>query len=538
MDGLSVGLENPPTTRRQIQRVKTGCRTCKARRVKCDEHWPSCLRCTSSGRECDGYGVWGGGHPSRPTAQCLDLHRPSNTGPAGRLNAEDRRVLEWCLLAKLQGVFPFPFWESLVPQACHNEPVILSCVLALGSVHKRAFIDEGSTNSEREVNNLESITLRHYNTAINLLNGSQSDGSRVSTQVTLIACLTFVIIEYLQKRQYQGLIHLQHGLQILGSQKYNNMQQSSRDPVEDWLAEAFGRLDIQSRLLFNTTTDNQSRLNNQASKRPLTLRSLHEARQQLDLLVSEAFRLQRQGRIAESSTNISRLFQALIIQQQLQEDLSSWLQAYRAWRTRPPPSLLQPPSSLPEQLARRLLLIYHTMASIITATALYSGDESVFDQHILQFASIIALSKDILKATRFVFSGRVSSHGHCNQTFSFTSDIGLIPPLYYTALKCLDPRMRWDALSILETETHREGIWDGPTAALIAGEIHGEEGVTNGRRNSTPPDSPVPQLWRVSDIQVEPPHSPEMELVLVCRRKLGDGTWTVIKRRHKGFHWY
>ncbi|KAH8683822.1 hypothetical protein BGZ61DRAFT_356697 [Ilyonectria robusta] len=553
MDGPSIGVDCPPTARRGIQRVKTGCRTCKARRVKCDEQRPSCWRCTSSGRECEGYGVWGGGHPSRPPAQPLDLHRPNNTGPVGRLNAEDRRVLEWFLLARLQGVFPFSFWESLVPQACYNEPVILSCVLALGSVHKRAFMDKGPTNSQSEVNNLESTTLRHYNTAINLLNGSQSDGSRASTRVTLTACLTFVIIEYLQKRQAQGLLHLQYGLQILKSQEYDNMRQSSRDPVDDWLAEAFGRLDVQARLLFDATTDKQSHLSNRASKeRPITLRSLHEARQHLDLLVSEAFRLQRQGRITESSANTSRLFEALIIQQQLQRDLGSWLQAYRTWRTGPPTSLPQPQSSLPERLARRLLLIYHTMAGIITATALYSGDETAFDRYMPQFSSIIASTKDILEATRPVIASRVLSHGHCSQTFSFTSDMGIVPPLYYTALKCRDPRMRRDALSILETETHQEGIWDGPTAALIAAEvirleetpypeqdeIHDEDRVTNGRRNSTSSESGFPRLWRISDIQVEPPHSPEMELVIVCRRKLEDGTRTVMKRRHNGFHWH
>ncbi|RSM13194.1 hypothetical protein CEP52_002046 [Fusarium oligoseptatum] len=36
-------------------RKRTGCITCKIRRVRCDEQKPSCNRCLSTGRKCDGY---------------------------------------------------------------------------------------------------------------------------------------------------------------------------------------------------------------------------------------------------------------------------------------------------------------------------------------------------------------------------------------------------------------------------------------------------------------------------------------------------
>src|SRR5450755_1287659 len=42
-------------TRAHKPKVRTGCVTCKIRRVKCDETKPSCLKCTRSGRKCDGY---------------------------------------------------------------------------------------------------------------------------------------------------------------------------------------------------------------------------------------------------------------------------------------------------------------------------------------------------------------------------------------------------------------------------------------------------------------------------------------------------
>jgi hypothetical protein len=37
------------------RRVKTGCLTCRQRRVKCDERRPSCQRCEAANISCDGY---------------------------------------------------------------------------------------------------------------------------------------------------------------------------------------------------------------------------------------------------------------------------------------------------------------------------------------------------------------------------------------------------------------------------------------------------------------------------------------------------
>ena len=37
------------------KKVKSGCITCKARKVKCDEQKPHCQKCLSLGRTCEGY---------------------------------------------------------------------------------------------------------------------------------------------------------------------------------------------------------------------------------------------------------------------------------------------------------------------------------------------------------------------------------------------------------------------------------------------------------------------------------------------------
>ncbi|KAI2613794.1 uncharacterized protein GGS25DRAFT_17386 [Hypoxylon fragiforme] len=55
---LEGSLTPPAETKRKRTskpKVRTGCITCKIRRVKCDETKPACTRCSSTGRKCDGY---------------------------------------------------------------------------------------------------------------------------------------------------------------------------------------------------------------------------------------------------------------------------------------------------------------------------------------------------------------------------------------------------------------------------------------------------------------------------------------------------
>ena len=50
-------------------------------------------------------------------------------------------------------------------------------------------------------------------------------------------------------------------------------------------------------------------------------------------------------------------------------------------------------------------------------------------------------------------------------------DMGWIPVIYYTAVKCRVHRIRLQAIRMLESTSHREGIWDVKTAACVARKV-------------------------------------------------------------------
>lgn len=90
---LQVTVPTPrqdTTTQRKrpkYTRSKTGCLTCRAKKIKCDESKPNCLRCTHGQREC----TWPEGVPARKKPTPRKEHtvdggydtRPSTAGSSG-----------------------------------------------------------------------------------------------------------------------------------------------------------------------------------------------------------------------------------------------------------------------------------------------------------------------------------------------------------------------------------------------------------------------------------------------------------------------
>ncbi|PVI05431.1 hypothetical protein DM02DRAFT_99661 [Periconia macrospinosa] len=52
---MSDNVVVPKPNNRRGAKVKSGCGTCRIRRIKCDEGKPSCQKCLTTGRTCDGY---------------------------------------------------------------------------------------------------------------------------------------------------------------------------------------------------------------------------------------------------------------------------------------------------------------------------------------------------------------------------------------------------------------------------------------------------------------------------------------------------
>jgi hypothetical protein len=251
-------------------KVKSGCRTCKTRRVKCDEGRPACQRCVSTGRVCEGYGIWGGGGNgntertdtlrTRPGADIMECVLSSHFG---KMSIEQKSSFTWFryrTCTKFSHPLITPFWDTLVLQACAVEPAILHAVLALGSAHRRHSYEDGKPYTA--LDSQQVFMLREYSKAIHSLQPHFSNWDRRSVHVALATCALFTFMEYLLGRYAAANAHLHSGLRLL-SDVYSPIDHSggrvaatkSRRYVDVWIIEVFMRLHVQAAILGHGLTE-------------------------------------------------------------------------------------------------------------------------------------------------------------------------------------------------------------------------------------------------------------------------------------------
>ncbi|KAI0386942.1 hypothetical protein F5Y04DRAFT_242663 [Hypomontagnella monticulosa] len=531
----------PPRNR---AKVKSGCRTCKTRRVKCDEGWPACSRCLSTGRVCEGYGIWGGGgneYGRRSMGPTTSRSLKAFHSPAliETLNKEESQCLEWFTYRsalKLPGAFRSEFWDTLVFQAASNEPAVFHAILALSSAHRREGLYGCALTIHDVPDKPEQFTLRHYSRAISHLRPHFSDKSNSSVRVALITCLMFIMMEFLRGNYKSGMTHLQNGMKVLNGcqarsnsiDKYSLFLGPCCDSADAWIIQAFIRLDVQAKLLGH----GQQHLNiiqedcaSEVVVPELTFESPNQARQYLDRIFSQIFYLSHECcRIARCGHG-EYPNTMLLKQIRIKAKLDSWHQAFNSSHA----NLLSTKPST-NTVAHPLLLVYYTVAQIMVDTCISPADELRYDAHTASFEYILNQLKYIRKLSQ---NPEISKVIHFSDMSSSVSDLGALPGLYYVAVKCRDHRIRHNAVQTLNALLHKEGAWNAPLIACVTEEIvRIEEGSFYEGSNVAGTELPtLPESYRLHDVEMELPEDYAGTVTLNCKRKLDGHNWEVISRQ-------
>lgn len=210
---------------------------------------------------------------------------------------------------------------------------------------------------------------------------------------------------------------------------------------------------------------------------PKAFSSVYESRQYMDGLINAVFNLVEQcGGLELSSSSPHNLVRQ---QKHLESSLSTWLTAYEASLP-----VLREKVSPRTALGLPLLSVYHIMTSVMLDTCFTSAHETVFDSYVSSFRSIVTQAADLAQAAGLPIDFIPDCREH---DISFTVDMGFIPPLYYTALKCRVPAICRMAMKLLLNTPHREGMWDGTLVAGIAAKVREmEEGMFFKDRGISP----------------------------------------------------
>ncbi|KAI5458525.1 hypothetical protein BGZ63DRAFT_426907 [Mariannaea sp. PMI_226] len=529
----------------KAKKVKSGCRTCKIRKVKCDEGRPACQRCVATGRVCDGYGIWGGGSHHQRCARDKQVPRSLSASLIAVSGTEERVHFEWfkCRTAtKLQGSFNSYFWSTLLFQASFSEPAVLHAVLALSSVHKRG-ICYPDIRELRGGGNIpdqhEQFTLEQYAKAISHLQPHFSSNDRASRRIALMACILFVSLDLLRGHFTTAQIHLQNGLGILQEMQMLlstddavQPHNSYRESTDDWVMEAFSRLHLQLEL-FKYTHAHTVRVLPILEAPPHKIESVNDAWNLLQQAFDDIFHLAHQARqqVGHAWCNDEQM--------RIGAELGRWLDMFVAFRKR-----LRHPT-LVEQKCNHLLDVYHTLAGIMNDTCLsVSGDEMIYDLHTDQFTTLLTKLEGLWTVSSTSYISHILP-GYWVDMSKSVIDVGWIPPLYYIAIKCRVHQIRLQAIRLLERAFHREGIWDSKSAACVARKVmEMEEGNfyrgmgakdTFGRcdgssleENVSLPLPTLPEACRMREVEVVFAGSPLDRISLYCKQRDMDQDYRVL----------
>ncbi|KAF2015179.1 hypothetical protein BU24DRAFT_229247 [Aaosphaeria arxii CBS 175.79] len=505
-----TGILEFPTlkkTRRFGAKVKTGCRTCKIRRIKCDERRPECERCTSTGRKCEGYI-----QDKQDRSESLLLTKSSaflNISPAMTELGEGVLYLEFyhhCGSPTISDHFDHEFWSRTVLQMAQSEPAIKHALIAIGYLIKTEPGDLRHARLE-SVNENRKILLVHYNKSVRCL-VDRMEASPSSVEVSLVTCMLFICIEFIRGDYHAAFSHLYSGLKVIAEWRQQQQQQrlnhfkllpdykssgtvtshiqGSSNIISDKLSPMFNRA-MTTALLFGAPFEPQLELFCPPTN---TLKctvfatvfqaqaAMHELRNASLFMISIIFRKSIRG--AELSPEEKSRRADLLASH------DSW---HRALQDLENGKIL---SKKDQVVASSLKVFYYCVVLALIGVGNLSC--MALDAHLSSFqalnrhARLVLDSMDLASASQTTSptpspSTSPSSKGSPNssngslsplmpiarrEAAHFTFEMSVIVPLYWAATNCRCPATRRESVALLEKDPPREAFFEARMHAVVA----------------------------------------------------------------------
>ncbi|KAE8382306.1 hypothetical protein BDV26DRAFT_299697 [Aspergillus bertholletiae] len=445
------------------KRSRTGCRTCRARHVKCDEAPGACGNCTSSGRSCDGYDIQRlppltrSSKKKTPWSQLLP---EVGGGVRWITNTDERRCFsyfQYYTIPTLSGFFNSALWDKLVLQMSYAEPAVYHAAVALSAIHQDVEM-HGMPLPGQELelyNTWHRFTMEQAGRSFAILNGRHFSQDPRLREVMLLCCLLFVLMELLRGRYDDAFQHLEGGLRILDELKAQRQLVTwtpHESPVEEALVAAFAQLDIQAAnfKVGGPILRLEDELDTSITEDCLLFSNIREARRAIEPILSRAF-----GFLlscwTKSDKEIMCNYKWLQEEQQtLFSELNRFSSQFDIFYNYSYGLL----NRKDQRGADTINILRHT-TSLSMRTSLIR-DKALLNRYQPEYKMSLGLIEELMYKFR--------------ERPNYTLDMGVIPPLYIISIGCTDYSLRWRAIELLRSWPHREGIFDSNWAAFIAEE--------------------------------------------------------------------
>ncbi|KAK7903224.1 hypothetical protein LTR67_001241 [Exophiala xenobiotica] len=398
------------------KKTKTGCFTCRQ------------VKCTRLNLHCAGYqDVFRASGLSRERA-AIPAHKPSQ--PAANLERQlslfhgsddERRLFEYFrrrVVFQLGGFLDEDFWITTLLQASHSESLIRYSVIAIA-----AYIGE----SNRHFRATMPIPQQSYNAALKYYQNALCRANRRTESadpelVAILSCPLFLCMEFLQGKKLQAMSLFLHGHFLMQSTSQHSAT-SGWATVNQSLRPLYNRLMMMAKLFGHNLT-----LPSSSNPTLSTFNSLKEAR---DILFQHLVVMHEFLKGLNSTTCPPEHY--LLRQKELLIQLDAWNCNFREMC-----------GSLdgPDHAVIATLITWHA-AAVIWLRNPREGFEMSFDESLDYFQVIVEKANEALASKQHILD-------------DFTFEMGVLPPLYFTALKCRHFSLRKEALRLLAKGPRRE----------------------------------------------------------------------------------
>ena len=472
-----------------------------------------CARCADAGMKCDGYpsSVKSNLDKQRQNEASLTYHASASASITTYAipfqipgSQKDRQMLHYlCVQAchDLSGYLSSDFWSRVVLKCSHTQPVVRHALVALSSIHLE-YVHQDSTGgrlSGQVIQNTE--TLLQYNRAVRQLRKYIASTAVPSIIVALTCCALFYCFESTRGDYDSAREHLRSGLVILQSTKANGTDKKlsceptdSHDDLEQ-LSRIFSRLDLQASMFDDARTPFFQLIS--AEERcgaipaiPNTFfRDLEEAQVTLVKLQNHLLNfLTRNNRYkfvsAEDLPNS-------IVQEkrELLKQFKRWslaLEDFLKWHSETKAGTQQAQSDpeINKKLQRgiAILQIYHRLALMFVSGS-FPDDNSPFAASPNPDADLILeLAESLVQNPGQNTAATAAASASPRLPRSFSSEMGVVAPLFLLALKCQDQHVCDKAVALLVASNRREGLID---AQMVLGIL--ERAATLKRKEEITP---------------------------------------------------
>ncbi|KUJ13563.1 uncharacterized protein LY89DRAFT_737539 [Mollisia scopiformis] len=501
MDKNTQQRPGPARKRASTPRSKTGCTTCKIRRLKCGEERPSCQRCVRSGWQCDGYDHVAPTSPSPEGTIASLLPRNSSISPTPNslviepsvlhpLNEQEQQYFRNCgeeVTGQLQGE-DMLFWRGVALQESLGSFSVHHGLIAIGALKQSTVMRTGRYQMDAVPGTHREFALQHYHTAIQSLRESMTNmRDEKEVRSTVVACMILAIFDDFIGHRAFALQHMRCARDILlNSNSLLSASNALGGSDDAKLANMFLRLDVQAMCAIGVS-EYQTMIPLQTLPQifalPTRISSFEEAQNLSTVVAWEGWRFFYHNATYQLLPRHQIPQNILDLRDNLVKQLYDLCLLLADLKECEPGTIRHP-------LACIKALSLHPVLALVRLASTFGAPETACDALLDQFTYLVSLSKEIIQfealenpelmeqsSSWTPFPQQNELHPSLPMPYpdltripvaeTYSAELRTVSPLLLVATKCRNATLRREAIALLLSSHRREWMCD----SLLSGQI-------------------------------------------------------------------